>query len=129
MNKQRGYVTIAAGGKDRPLRFSLNAMAELEDALGVSNMVELLGADFNSFRVIRTFIVIGLMDGDKNLSKEDAHEIFRDMDTDIDDIGKALMDALAAAGIIRRPEEGEEAEPGDPPPDGPSDSTGSKPSA
>jgi hypothetical protein len=128
-NKHRGYVTIAAGGKDRPLRFSLNAMAELEESLMVSNMIDLLSVDFNSFRVIRTFVITGLMDGDRSLSKEDAMELFRDIDDDIDTLGKVLLEALTRAGIIRRSQEGEEDEKENPPKEKPKSSTGSKPSA
>jgi hypothetical protein len=126
-NKHRGYVTIAAGGKDRPLRFSLNAMAELEESLQVNNMIDLLGVDFNSFRVIRTFVVTGLMDGNRSLSKDDALELFKDIDDDIDTLGKVLLEALTRAGIVRRIEEGEEKEPENPPQEQPS-STGSEPS-
>jgi hypothetical protein len=126
-NKHRGYVTIAAGGKDRPLRFSLNAMAELEESLSVNNMVDLLGVDFNSFRVIRTFVVTGLMDGNRDLTKDEALELFKDIDDDIDTLGKTLLEALTRAGIVRRVEEGEGDEAENPPPEQP-DSTGSEPS-
>jgi hypothetical protein len=106
-NKQRGYVTIAAGGKPRPLRFSLNALAELEDKLGVKNMTELLSVDFNSFRTLRTFVVVGLMDGDRDLDEQAALSMFREVEDNVEDISRAILDALTASGVVKEADESE----------------------
>jgi len=110
-NKQRGYTTIAAGGKPRPLRFSLNALAELEEKLGVSNMTELLNVDFNSFRTLRTFVVCGLMDGNLDLDEQGALSLFREVEDDISTISAAILEGLKASGVVTEVEEGDDPSP------------------
>lgn len=109
MNKQRGTITVAVGEQERPLRFSFDALANLEERLGVKNAVELMGLDFDSFRVLREFFVVGFMDADPNLKEDEARILFRNIDMDLVTLANKLVEGMRAAGLI--PEEGEEVDP------------------
>lgn len=127
MNKQRGTITVAVGDQERPLRFSFDALANLEERLGVKNAVELLGLDFDSFRILREFFVVGFMDADPSLSEPDARMLFKSIEMNLVELAEKLVEGFRAAGLI--PEEGEIVEEPDPQtPVEETGSTGEKPS-
>ncbi|MBC9785107.1 hypothetical protein H1S01_11370 [Heliobacterium chlorum] len=71
-NKQRGVVDIELD-KSRKLRYTLNALAEIEDKLGVS-VAELNGANLG-MKAIRTFLWAGLIHEDSELSEREVGEM------------------------------------------------------
>ena len=66
-NKHRGLVEIELD-KTRQIRFTLNALAELEDKLGVS-LTELEGLNMG-VKQIRTFLWAGLLHEEPELSEQ-----------------------------------------------------------
>ncbi|MBC9786294.1 hypothetical protein H1S01_17690 [Heliobacterium chlorum] len=71
-NKQRGIVDIVLD-KPRKLRYTLNALAEIEDKLGVS-VTELNGANLG-MKAIRTFLWAGLAHEDEDLTEREVGEM------------------------------------------------------
>ncbi|MBC9785859.1 hypothetical protein H1S01_15340 [Heliobacterium chlorum] len=67
-NKQRGFVDIELD-RPRKLRYTLNALAEIEDKIGVS--VTELGETNLGIKSIRTFLWAGLIHEDTNLTEKD----------------------------------------------------------
>ncbi|MBC9785502.1 hypothetical protein H1S01_13425 [Heliobacterium chlorum] len=67
-NKQRGFVDIDLD-RPRKLRYTLNALAEIEDKLGVT--VTKLSEVTLGIKSIRTFLWAGLIHEDANLNEKD----------------------------------------------------------
>lgn len=71
-NKQRGIVEIKLD-KVRNLRFTLNALAEIEDKLGVS--VNELDKVSLGLKTVRTFLWAGLIHEDKTFTEENVGDM------------------------------------------------------
>lgn len=67
-NKQRGFVEIQLD-KKRTLRYTLNALAELEDRLGVS--VSELANVAMGMKQIRAFLWTGLLHEDPDITEQE----------------------------------------------------------
>lgn len=65
-NKQRGFVTIELD-KERKLRYTLNALAEIEERLGVP--LDELDKVTMGIKQLRVFLWAGLLHEDKNLTE------------------------------------------------------------
>ena len=67
MNSKRGYITIALGGKDRTLHFSMNFWCHYTDTLNVSinDLQNVFNANTFSMTSIRALIYSGLIAFDK----------------------------------------------------------------
>jgi len=87
-NVERGQVTIMLD-KERTLKFTLNTLIDVEDALGFS--LASLG-DNISIRVMRTLLTAGLRHEDKELTEEMVGEYIT-MDN-MEDVQKALASAM-----------------------------------
>lgn len=71
-NKQKGYVEVELD-KTRTLRYTMNALAEIEDQLGVPlSEMENISMTMKNIRVI---LFCGLMHEDKELTQEDVGEM------------------------------------------------------
>lgn len=93
-------------GVERELRFTLNAMAELEDKYGsVDKAFEQL--ENNSFKAVRFILWAGLIDNDPTLTEQKVGSLI-----DMNDLGE-LMKTLTASMNADMPEP-EEATPGMP---------------
>jgi hypothetical protein len=94
-NKQRGYVAIELD-KPRSLRFTTNALAELEDALGrpLSEIGGMAG-----IKTIRTMVWAGLLHEEPGLTHEQASELidYSDLTTVSNKAKEALELAFASA--------------------------------
>jgi len=70
-NKQRGYITVELGGKNRTLHFSMNFWAQWTDMLGVS--LEQIGTVFEqgiSLKGVRSLIYSGILTHDQEQGNE-----------------------------------------------------------
>lgn len=70
-NKQRGYITLKLGGKNRTLHFSMNFWAQWTDMLGVS--LEQIGSVFEngiSLKGIRSMVYSGILANDLEQGNE-----------------------------------------------------------
>jgi hypothetical protein len=72
-NKQRGFVEVELGGKVRNLRYTMNALAEIEDQLGVP-LAEMENVKM-TMKNIRVILWAGLIHEDKELTQEDVGEL------------------------------------------------------
>lgn len=71
-NPHRGTVAIEIGGKDRTLKFDLNALAEVEDKLklgGINDVIPLL--ERVSIRTVRCLLWAGLIHEDPDLTERE----------------------------------------------------------
>lgn len=93
-NKQRGLVEIELD-KKRTLRYTLNALAELEDVLGVP-LSELEGVQMG-MKQVRAFLWAGLIHEDKELTLEQVGDMvdFENMKEVNDKITEAFKAATA----------------------------------
>ncbi|MGG3561651.1 hypothetical protein ABES03_08605 [Neobacillus rhizosphaerae] len=71
-NKQRGFVKIELD-KARHLRYTMNALAEIEDQLGVP-LAELQNVKM-TMKNVRVILWAGLIHEDKELTQEDVGEM------------------------------------------------------
>ena len=98
-NRERGTVTIAAGGKDYLLQFTTNAMCELEDATGksITAVVAELSDEANppGMKLLRTLLWAGLTEHQAGIDIKDAGAICDDIG--MDKLGGVIGDALQAA--------------------------------
>lgn len=91
-NKQRGYVTVTLD-KPRKLKFSTNALAELEDALG--QPVTKLNAETVGIKTLRAMLWAGLLHEDPDFTISQAGFL---MDFgDLEEIASKLSEALELA--------------------------------
>ena len=117
-NKQKGEVKFVAAGQHYVLRFSNNALCELEDATGRGALevaADLQGAgDDNTkirFKTVRTLFWAGLTDHHPDLTEKDAGNILQDLGLEkaFPLIGEAFQ--LVFGGDNAEPD-GEKAPPG-----------------
>lgn len=111
-NKQKGEVAISALGRDLTLKFSTNALCELEDLTGKSAIEVANSLDDEksvTMKLLRQLVYSGLLhnDGDQ-ISLKDTGEI-------IDEIGHAVIgEKIAEAFVLAfpAPEDGKESDEG-----------------
>lgn len=89
-NKKRGFVEIELDGKVRKLRYTLNALAELEDRLEIS-LAELSDAKMG-MKQIRAFLWAGLIHENEGLTESEVGEMvdFENMEYISEKIGEAF---------------------------------------
>lgn len=92
-NKHRGYVEVELGGEVRRLKYDLNALAELEDALGYP--VTQLRDDRIGVRELRALVWAGLLHEEPKLTLKAAGSMI-ELDR-IEEITKAVTEALERA--------------------------------
>lgn len=71
-NKHRGFVEVELD-KKRTIRFTMNAMAEIEDKLGVS--LEDMGDIKMSIKNVRTILWAGLIHEDPELTEQEVGDM------------------------------------------------------
>ena len=107
--KQRGGVEIEFGGETRTLRLSFNAIALLEERLGMT-IPQILAGQFG-IRVVREALYVGLSQDDRTLN---LNKVGRIMDSEPDKITywmNKVYEALALAmGITDAAEASDEGE-------------------
>jgi hypothetical protein len=93
-NRHRSIVDIDLGGRERHLRFTLNAFAEAEQRLGLAGMQEVLtSVETLSARTIRTVLRCGLLHEEPDLTEEEVGS----WDFDVTDVIQKLMEAITLA--------------------------------
>lgn len=91
-NKHRGYVDIVLD-KPRKLRFTTNAIAELEDVLG--QPITKLDEESLGVKTLRALLWAGLLHENRDLTIEEAGDL---MDhANLEDIATKVMEALQLA--------------------------------
>lgn len=115
-NTKRGYVNFDIGGKDRPMRLDLNAIASLEKEHG-RPIHELFVDDRMSVALIRDALFFGLKSGDPRQTRALTADLVGEWLTVaaaeeglgevLTRAGKAIMEALEVAmpGVVVRPTE------------------------
>lgn len=91
-NKQRGYVTVSLD-KLRNLKFTTNALAELEDTLG--QPVTQLNAETVGIKTLRAMLWAGLLHESPDLSITEAGALMDD--GDLSEVSTRLSEALELA--------------------------------
>ena len=105
MNSKRGYITIALGGKDRTLHFSMNFWCHYTDTLNVSinELHKVFNTDNFSMSSIRALIYSGLIAYDKE-EKNDIDYDEWDVGNWLEDLDNAkiklVMDAMIQSKIL-----------------------------
>jgi|TARA_R100000655_G_scaffold50918_1_gene88527 hypothetical protein len=105
MNSKRGYITIALGGKDRTLHFSMNFWCHYTDSLNVSinDLEKVFNTDNFSMSSIRALIYSGLIAYDKE-EKNDIDYDEWDVGNWLEDLDNAkiklVMDAMMQSKIL-----------------------------
>lgn len=95
-NPHRGGVAIEVGGKDRTLKFDLNALAEVEDRLklsGINDVIPLL--ERISIRTVRCLLWAGLFHEDPTLTEKDVGSWNIDVRDVVPLLGQAIGIAFA----------------------------------
>ncbi len=109
VSKQRGGVEIEFGGETRTLRLNFNAIALLEERLGMT-IPQILAGQFG-IRVVREALYVGLSQDDRTLN---LNKVGRIMDSEPDKITywmNKVYEALALAmGITDAAEASDEGE-------------------
>lgn len=98
----RGRVTFSAAGRERALRYTMNALVELEERLGSEVMQGLLTGDENAlarggmFKTVRAVFAAGLRGaGDAAATEEVAGDIIDELT--LTSASELMMQALQAA--------------------------------
>lgn len=79
-NRHRGGVNVTIGGKERELRYTLNALADLQDRLNLNGMSQFTKVlEDMDFRTLRIMLWAGLIHQDPDLKVEDVGS-WRDLD-------------------------------------------------
>lgn len=91
-NKQRGYVEIKLD-KLRRLRYTMNALAEIENKLGMP--VSELDSAKLGVKEVRTILWAGLIHEDKDLTEEQVGDMV-DLDN-FEEVQKKIAEAFEAA--------------------------------
>lgn len=90
-NKHRGIVEVELGGKVRNLRYTMNALAEIEDKLGVAM------ADMKDIKMtiknVRVILWAGLIHEDKELTIEEVGDMV-DM-SNFEEVQEKVAEAFA----------------------------------
>lgn len=68
MNEHRGYVAVQLGGRERKLRYSMNALCEVLNVLKIKSLGELSVA-LTDLRNMRSVLTIGLKEDDPSLDE------------------------------------------------------------
>jgi hypothetical protein len=95
--------------KPRRLRFDVNALSDLEEAMG-TGIVTLLQEENLGFRAMRNFLWAGLKWEDRGLTKERVGNMmtkYLEEDGDLASLMSVVSRAIAASGLFRAPREGE----------------------
>lgn len=74
-NPHRGEVGIEIGGKERILKYDMNAIAEMEEHLGASVMSIFDGGGNVGLRQIRALLYFGMKGGDQSLTLKKVGEM------------------------------------------------------
>lgn len=114
--KQRGGVEIEFGGETRTLRMSFNAIALLEERLGMT-IPQILAGQFG-IRVVREALYVGLSQDDRSLN---LNKVGRIMDSDpqkitywMNKVYEALALAMGIGDVAEDSDEGEAPAPDEP---------------
>ena len=121
-NPQRGYVEIEVGGRTRQLRYSLNALAELQEELGLKSLNDLLAINLSSFRTLLAFLHRGLEAEEPGLTRAEVGAWQIEVAGAIEKVSQAFC--LSIFGELEPPQKKPKARKGKAAP-----STGRKPSA
>jgi hypothetical protein len=101
-NKQRGYITLKLGGKNRTLHFSMNFWAQWTDMLGVS--LEQIGGVFEngiSLKGVRSLIYSGVLTYDQENGNEVDYNEFT-VGTWLDDLEADKLEEIINAMLESR---------------------------
>lgn len=75
-NKQRGLVDVTLDGKTHQLRYTLNALAEVEERLKLENLSAVLNlVNELSMRSLRTLLWAGLLHAQPDLTEREVGEM------------------------------------------------------
>lgn len=107
-NSHRGHVEIEIGGKTRLLRFSLGAIAEAQELLGVQDVNEMLNVSLGSAKIVIDLLWVGLKGENPELTREEVAAWEIPMTETSDPIRKAIL--LSVFGIDEKPEDKPNAE-------------------
>ena len=114
--KQRGGVEIEFGGETRTLRLSFNAIALLEERLGMT-IPQILAGQFG-IRVVREALYVGLSQDDRTLN---LNKVGRIMDSEpnqitywMNKVYEALALAMGISDVAEDSDEGEAPAPDEP---------------
>jgi len=114
--RQRGGVEIEFGGETRTLRLNFNAIALLEERLGMT-IPQILAGQFG-IRVVREALYVGLSQDDRTLN---LNKVGRIMDSEPDKITywmnkvyEALALAMGISDVAEDSDEGEAPAPDEP---------------
>ena len=114
--RQRGGVEIEFGGETRTLRLNFNAIALLEERLGMT-IPQILAGQFG-IRVVREALYVGLSQDDRTLN---LNKVGRIMDSEPDKITywmnkvyEALALAMGISDVAEDSDEGEAQAPDEP---------------
>ncbi|HOQ61880.1 MAG TPA: hypothetical protein PKZ08_14740 [Vicinamibacterales bacterium] len=114
--KQRGGVEIEFGGETRTLRMSFNAIALLEERLGMT-IPQILGGQYG-IRVVREALYVGLSQDDRTLN---LNKVGRIMDSEpqkitywMNKVYEALALAMGISDVAEDSDEGEAPAPDEP---------------
>ena len=114
--KQRGGVEIEFGGETRTLRMSFNAIALLEERLGMT-IPQILAGQFG-IRVVREALYVGLSQDDRTLN---LNKVGRIMDSEpqkitywMNKVYEALALAMGISDVAEDSDEGEAPAPDEP---------------
>ncbi|MEY8748944.1 GTA-gp10 family protein [Alkalicoccobacillus gibsonii] len=92
-NKERGEAKLVLGGKEHTLRFDLNALVELEEALGVP-LAE-LGNTTMSIKNVRSMLWAGVLHENEDITEK---EIGKHVDmNNMEEVQTAISTAFASA--------------------------------
>ena len=114
--KQRGGVEIEFGGETRTLRLTFNAIALLEERLGMT-IPQILAGQFG-IRVVREALYVGLSQDDRTLN---LNKVGRIMDSEpqkitywMNKVYEALALAMGISDVAEDSDEGEAPAPDEP---------------
>lgn len=93
-NQHRGVVDIEIGGRQRRLRFTMNALVEIQDRLQLRGMSQIMAAlQDMDFRTLRTLLWAGLVRDGRELTEEEVGE----WAFDVGEVAQKVANALVAA--------------------------------
>lgn len=93
-NKHKGQVSFEAGGKTYTLRLDVNALIELQDALGFEDDEKFLAycSNLNGIRRVRTFLTQALQLSHQGTTEQEVGDIITDLG--LDEANRLLVRAL-----------------------------------
>lgn len=116
-NRHRGEVEVELDGETHKLRFTLNALAEVEDRLNLASIADILETiKALSVRTLRTLLWAGLLHEQPELTEREVGEMDFDFSHAVERVSRALTLTFktdedtagqgAAEGNARRPGRG-----------------------